>query len=148
MRRSEAIVAVVRCERDGGILWLARWNDHWQAFHFVAGHKGLGETYRECLVREVAEELGLLEGTDYIAEAALPAPLEYIAFSRGAGVETHYTMELFNLELVGDDARPRIDADGNNRWLSESEIEAESTCDGQPVSATMKRILRRIGGIC
>src|SRR4051812_24779597 len=89
MRRSEAAVALIRREEGGQILWLAQWNPKWQAYHFISGHRRPEETFRECLVREVHEELGLAEGVDYTAAAHLG----FQAFSQGAGVETQYTME-------------------------------------------------------
>src|SRR5205814_72605 len=87
MRQSEAAVALIRREQDGQTVWLAQWNDKWRAYHFVSGHKRSNETFRECLVREVAEELGLKEGANYTAAPMPAAHLEFTAFSQGAGVE-------------------------------------------------------------
>ena len=65
MRLSEAAVALIRREQDGRTFWLARWNRNWRAYHLVGGHRRPGESFRDCLVREIAEELHLREGTDY-----------------------------------------------------------------------------------
>src|SRR5438093_216363 len=81
MRRSEAAVALIRREQDGQTLWLAQWNPKWQRYHFVSGHRSPDETFRECLVREIAEELNLSEGLDYQVSSALPIQLEFIDFS-------------------------------------------------------------------
>jgi hypothetical protein len=53
-------------------------------------------------------------------------------------------MELFKVELSAA-SHPRLDADPANRWLTDAEIQAEQTRDGQPVSTTTKRLLGEIG---
>ncbi|MFI5459731.1 MAG: NUDIX hydrolase [Isosphaerales bacterium] len=140
MRQSEAAVALIRRQQDDQTHWLAQWNPKWQAYHFVSGHRRHDETFRDCLVREIEEELHLSEGTDYRVSAEDPTHLEFMAFSQSTQTETRYVMELFNVELSSG-AHPRVAADPANRWLTEAEIEAGQTQDGRPVSATMKRLL-------
>jgi 8-oxo-dGTP pyrophosphatase MutT (NUDIX family) len=145
MRRSEAAVALIRRGRDGRTLWLARWNPRWRAYHLVAGHRHPGETFRDCLVREILEELGLREGADYAVAVGPPRRLEYTAWSDSARAETRYTMELFDVELADEQARQRVDADSRNRWLSEDEIRSRRCLDGEAVSATMGLLLSKVG---
>jgi 8-oxo-dGTP pyrophosphatase MutT (NUDIX family) len=144
MRQSEAAVALIRQVRDGQTHWLAQWNDKWGAFNFIAGHRRPDETFRECLVREIAEELHLSEGTDYRVSAEPPIHLEFVDFSQSTQTQTHYIMELFNVEL-NPEVHPRVESNSANRWLSAAEIEAGQTQDGQPVSATMKRLHKMTG---
>jgi hypothetical protein len=146
MRRSEAAVALIRRERDGQTSWLAQWNPRWQAYHFVSGRRHPGESFRECLVREILEELHLGEGADYAVAAGPPRHLEYTAWSEGARAETRYTMELFEVVLADDQARQRVDADPRNRWLGEAEIRSRRCVDGKAVSATMGSLLSEVGG--
>jgi 8-oxo-dGTP pyrophosphatase MutT (NUDIX family) len=141
MRRSEAAVALIRRIEDGATLWLAQWNAKWGAYHFVSGHKRPEETFRECLEREVAEELGLRADIEFRAAAEPSAHLEFTAYSESAAVETTYTMELFEVELEGDGPRRAIAGDPRNRWLTEAEIGNARAAAGRPVSATMKRLL-------
>jgi 8-oxo-dGTP pyrophosphatase MutT (NUDIX family) len=140
MRQSEAAVAIIRRTRNGQTHWLAQWNKNWGAFHFVAGHRQPDETFRECLVREIAEELQLHEGPDFRVSGQEPLHQEFVEFSRSAQTETRYIMDLFNVKL-NDTADPKVDSESANRWLSEVEIEAEKTDDGRPVSPTMKRLI-------
>jgi 8-oxo-dGTP pyrophosphatase MutT (NUDIX family) len=144
VRRSESAVAVIRREQDGQILWLTQWNPKWGAYHFVSGHRRPEESFRECLVREIAEELGLHEGTDYRVESGHRPPVEFPAVSRSAGVETWYVMQLFEVKLAGDRPLNQIDADSKNRWLNEAEIRAGRCRDGKPVSETMLRLLKAL----
>src|SRR5262249_52840296 len=81
MRRSEAAVALIRREQDGRNLWLAQWNPKWRRYHFVSGHRRPDETFRACLVREIAEELRLREGPDYQVSPAPPIHLEFRDYS-------------------------------------------------------------------
>src|SRR5947209_3488215 len=112
MRHSIAAFALVRRTAPGGVTeWLANWNANWHALNLVGGHKRPDESFRDCCTREVAEELGLVEGADF-AVAPLPAAhLEYVAMSQAAGVETAYVIELFPADLRGETAFRRLAAD-------------------------------------
>ena len=58
--------------------------------------------------------------------------------------QAHYVMELFNVEL-GSGAQSRVEADPANRSLTEAEeVQASQIRDGEPVSATMKRLREAI----
>jgi hypothetical protein len=140
VRRSEASVALIRRIQDGQTLWLTQWNPKWKRFHFVSGHRHPEETFRECLVRELAEEIHLREGTDYTAGAEPLNRIEFTAFSESAQTQTQYLMALFEVDLIGD-AQSLVDANPQNRWLSEAEIARERCQDGKLVSATILRIL-------
>jgi ADP-ribose pyrophosphatase YjhB (NUDIX family) len=143
MRQSIAAAALVQIQNSGQALWFARWSRSWKRFHLVGGHKRTEETFRECLVREIGEELGLAEGADYEMAAQPTAHLEFIAWSEGAKEETAYTTELFEVHLR-EPARTRVDAEPAVRWLSEAEIRAGQCSDGKPISETMQVILTKI----
>jgi ADP-ribose pyrophosphatase YjhB (NUDIX family) len=145
MRTSVAAFPLFRrAASAGGIEYLAQWNDAWQAFHFVGGHKRDGESFRDCCVREVGEELGLAEGRDFRIAAERRCQLRYVEWSKRAGVDTAYTVELFDAELLGE-AAGAVEAGGDNRWLTESDIRAGRCRDGRAVSPTMLRILSLAG---
>ncbi len=143
MRQSFAAIALIHREEKGQKLWLAQWNAKWGAYHFVGGHKRPAETFRECLVREVAEEIELGEGADYQVSSAPPIHLEFADFSESTQAQTCYIMELFGVDL-GSGAQAKVDRNAENRWLTDAEIEAGRTRDGQPVSLTMKRLLEAV----
>ncbi|MBM4040912.1 MAG: NUDIX hydrolase [Planctomycetes bacterium] len=147
MRQSLGALALIRKEAEEGTLWLARWNRHWRAYSFVGGHKRPDETFRECVIREVGEELGLREESDRTVAPQPLAHLDYTAWSESAQAETAYTMELFDVELTSDTARRAVDADSACRWLTEAEVRARRCADGQPVSRTMGELLTRAGAV-
>jgi 8-oxo-dGTP pyrophosphatase MutT (NUDIX family) len=80
-------------------------NEHWQRYSFVGGHKRPDESFRDCMIREIAEELLLGEGRDFLVADRPLARLEYTAWSQSAGQETRYTIELFQVQLQGDAIR-------------------------------------------
>ena len=139
LRRSEGGIALIHRTLAGKREWLAQWNDNWKAFFFIGGHREGTETFRECVVREIEEELGLTAADCPVA--ASPAhQLEYRAISRGADELTAYTMELF-------DARPTVDSSDKitrnlmNKWLNEDEIRRLEAHDGRPVSVSTGLLL-------
>jgi len=143
MRQSIASIALIRKTAAGRTLWLAQWNRNWQCFNLVGGHKHADETFRECMIREISEELGIAEHEDFEAAEHPAAHLEYTAWSEGAQQQTAYTMELFDVELL-DTAKQKVDSDPQNRWLDETEIRARAAKDGSKISPTMKRLLLEV----
>ncbi len=145
MRRSEAAIALIRGDFESTTQWLAQWNEGWQAFNFVGGHRHDDESFRECMIRELDEELGLREGADLLVPTAPVKHLEYTAVSQRAREETEYVIELFDVALVGDRALAAIAGNPANRWLSEPEIMARRCHDGRPVGETPRRFLNELG---
>jgi len=139
-RESVAALAIIRRQINGQECWLARWNDKWQQFSLVGGHKLPDESFRECLIREVAEELHLTPGTDFFVERSPLAHLEYFAWSKRGGEQTDYILEFFVVTLRDHVAFPP-DAAPANRWLTEGEILAGQTADGALVAEVVQRIL-------
>jgi 8-oxo-dGTP pyrophosphatase MutT (NUDIX family) len=105
MRKSLASIALIQRSQHGRRQWLAQWNEHWQRYSFVGGHKRPDESFRDCMIREIAEELLLGEGRDFLVADRPLARLEYIAWSQSAGQETRYSIELLEVQLQGDTIR-------------------------------------------
>jgi len=140
MRRSTAAIAIIRRQHAGQTVWLAQWNDAWQGYHFVGGHKYRDESFRECVAREINEELGLAVDEFVVAENPLKQ-VSYIAQSRSAQEDTLYTMEVFEVQVVGERAELALRNNPNNRWLTEVEIRSRRCTDGKAVSETMELLL-------
>ena len=144
-RHSEGGIALIERSIGGKREWLAQWNEKWRAFFFVGGHRHEGESFHDCVVREIDEELGL--GPMDCPVSPDPAHhLEYRAVSGSAGILTSYRMELFvarptpaGLESIGQDPR--------NKWLDESGIRRLESHDARPVSVTMASLLGMAGVI-
>jgi ADP-ribose pyrophosphatase YjhB (NUDIX family) len=145
LRRSIASLAIFRGQEGGRTLWLARWNDNWRRLNLVGGHKLPEESFRDCIQREVTEELGLVADVDFRCADEPLAHLEYTAWSHSAGEETAYVIELFDVELCGETAHRMVAGDPMNCWLSSAEILVGSSDDGRPVSETTAQLLTKAG---
>jgi hypothetical protein len=98
--------------------------------------------------------LGLVEGRDFRVAPERRCHLRYVHWSERARADTTYTVELFDAELLPP-STAAVEADANNRWLTEGDIRAGRSRDGRAVSATVLRILylcapgqRRAGTLC
>ncbi|MGO9207963.1 MAG: NUDIX hydrolase [Candidatus Limnocylindrales bacterium] len=140
-RQSVAAIALIRREEAAQTLYLTQWNLNWRALNLVGGHKRPNESFRDCLVREFAEELGLRAGDNYHLPDRPVRRLELEAFSEGAWGLTAYEIELFDVELRGDAALAKVAANPDNRWVTESEILSGWCNDGTRVSPTIMRIV-------
>jgi ADP-ribose pyrophosphatase YjhB (NUDIX family) len=127
--------------RNGRAWWLGRWNRRWCQFSAVGGHKRPGETYRECLHRELLEELGIEpERNCAVSDPAL-AHWEFVAFSMGQLEWTAYSIELLGVQLLSKSIIQHVTAGPFNRWLNEDEIALGEARDGLPVSELMRLVL-------
>ncbi|NIY14612.1 MAG: NUDIX domain-containing protein, partial [Nitrospinaceae bacterium] len=66
MRSSEGALAWITRDGAMGQEWLTRWNRKWNNRSLIGGHREDGESFRDCLVREILEETGIREGEDYV----------------------------------------------------------------------------------
>ena len=89
MRQSQATVALIRPVHDGQNLWLAQWNPKWRQFHFVSAHRRPDETFRECLVREIAEELELGEERTSRFRATKSVPISQASWISSNQIATY-----------------------------------------------------------
>lgn len=146
MRVSVAGLACIRRDGATGPEYLAQWSQKWGMFSLVGGHVEDGETFRECCIREVAEELNLEPGVGYaVADQPFREGVEYVAMSGGARVETLYKVALYPVELLTPEAEAKVSAMPQNRWLTPAEIAAERTADGKPISAQVKTVFALCG---
>lgn len=142
MRTSEGGIALIRKEHEGRTCWLTQWNEGWSAFTFIGGHREGEESFRECVIREVAEELELEPGKSFTVAEEPTAHLEYQAYSHSAQAATAYTMVLYDVK-VNDDVWEQILANPVNRWVSTDEIRALVCDNGANISETVSLLLTK-----
>ena len=139
MRHSRGALAKITHVGEGGCLWLLRWNRKWESYALIGGHLEPGETYRECLLREIHEEIGL-KADDLCVSMEPIETLSYVAFSKRANEETQYTLLLFDA-VIHEEARSDLSLhDDTLRWVSAAEIEARRTHDGKGISDVVGRV--------
>jgi 8-oxo-dGTP pyrophosphatase MutT (NUDIX family) len=146
LRHSEGGVAVIRrAGRSGRPEWLAQWNEGWGAFFLIGGHREPDESFGDCVVREVHEELELDPGA-FTAGDPL-ARLHFVAPSCRAVELTEYDQHLYPVSLSAA-ARQQIDAEERRlglRWLSAAEVRRQEAEDGRRVSETVELLLELSG---
>ena len=145
MRQSVAAFALICLQRGGRRQWLAQWNSHWLRYNLVGGHKREDETFRACIVREIAEELGLIDGEHITVETDPAAHLEYSAWSHSAQEDTQYVFDVFWARLRNPEAEQIVNDNTLNQWLDEEEVHTGQTVDGKAVSETMWMVLSEAG---
>ena len=138
MRQSEASVALFRRSVDGESQWLLRWNRQWERYSFIGGHREAGETPRECLVREIEEELGFRHRREYSIIRKYSLPVEFEAWSESAKEQTHYRFFLFDVELADTGVAA---SDPKLRWATLPEIEACQCQDERRIGEVVKRLV-------
>lgn len=145
MRRSLASLALIQRESAGQTLTLVQWNANWKRFSLVGGHKHDDETFRECLIRELAEELGLRGDTDLAVSEQPIIQTEYTCWSESARQDTSYEIELFDVAILTQSARQQVDGNPLNCWVSHTEILAGYCGAGRPIDGSAERLMRLAG---
>lgn len=144
VRRSEGALALIQHAVAGTRRYLTRWNRHWECYALVGGHRQRSESFRDCLVREIFEELALHEGRDLRVAAQPLSHLAYRAWSARAQAETDYVLEVFAVEFVGETVPAALAERAGVRWITREEIRAGKCTDGAPVSETVERVVARL----
>lgn len=140
MRRSESALAyIVRIHHEKP-LWLAQWNERWMRYHFVGGHREPDETFRECLIREVHEELMISTPEDFSLGTGPALRWEHEAESQRNQLWTHYKMEIFEVCLTAKACR-HVSERRENRWLTEQQILNGQTSEGRQICNNMAGVL-------
>ena len=139
LRCSEGGVALIERNVNGQREWLVQWNDRWKAFFFVGGHREGTESFRDCVAREIHEELNIPPSDSHVAKTPSHR-LCYRAQSKSSSQLTEYTMELFEAHpdrefLNAAERKPE------NTWLNAREIQRLETDGGQAVSVTTRFLL-------
>lgn len=144
MRTASAAFALFRRVGPAGrVEYLAQWNRHWVAFNLVGGKLDDGESFRDACAREVAEELGLLDGLDCVTAKEALCRVREVRHSERHRVDTAYTIEVFAAEFLGD-AAAFVATDGDNRWLDADEVAAGVCRDGRAVSDLLRQVVARL----
>ncbi len=138
MRVSEAGLAVItRVVAQGNTEYLTQWNDKWRTYALIGGHREVGESFRDCCIREIEEELGLQREVDFkVAAVPLGPRLEYTDHSGSTQVTTKYIFEFFETIL-----EKQVSIDPNNCWIRIDEALSGRAENGCVIAEQVRRAI-------
>jgi len=96
-----------------------------------------GETLREAVVREIAEETGIT-----IEPVALAGQREFITRDEDGKVSRHFVILCFAARWLAGEGKPQIEELSELRWLRPAELSTLKTTEGLAdiVAAAFERI--------
>ncbi len=133
MRHSSAALAIIQRNDT----WLVQWNANWQAYSLIGGHIEPGESFRECCIREITEELEC-DASDVDVAVEPYAELRFVEYSKAARERTHYHWQLF-LASVSERTLGNLPCDCS--WVTPSQIQDRNASDGKPIAEQVARVL-------
>lgn len=139
-------IALLRHPEQLEELWLAHWDARGQCYDFVTAQRLEKDSFRECLDREIAWQLELRRGKDYLissmARLHLDLELELPDDQSEDGSDLRPAVEFYIVDLYGRAGRATIEANSNLRWLSGREVLAGTTADGKNVAPGLVTLLK------
>jgi len=138
-RQSEGGIALFQRAVRGKRQWLAQWNENWQAFFFVGGHRQESETFSPVRHSRDRGRTGPgrvgLHGR--VASGGPPRiPCSFPQRRRADGLRDGAVRG----QARAGRSRSRR-RDSRNRWLTEGEIRGLEAHDGRPISVTILLLL-------
>ena len=141
LRKSEASLALIIRTVAGQTEFLCQFHEKTRGYFLVGGHREEGESFRDCVIREIQEELSLTP-QDFTVKAQPWNVLQFQARSSSTKLDTDYYIQLFEVTITTA-ALATVESDSRNAWLSADEIRDESFHKGRRISSDMRRILIR-----
>ncbi|MBD3673858.1 MAG: hypothetical protein HUJ26_10070 [Planctomycetaceae bacterium] len=123
--------------------WLMIRDDELQVYRMIQSQREEGETYRECLHKNLIAELGLNPKKDYIISglsmAHHQAPIEW----PGEETPQWVIVQFFPVHLYGQKARDLIDQHPRIRWFTLTEIAQASPQEGYQFDSRQLELIER-----
>ncbi|MFN3157744.1 MAG: hypothetical protein ACE37I_00430 [Rubinisphaera brasiliensis] len=136
-------VALVRHPEDEENRWLLKWSDTELQYRMIIAKRLEGETYRECLDREIAWELELRQNRDYLISNMSRLHIEEILQLDDECHGTFFLLEFFAVDLYGKTSKASVEANPALRWISTQEILAGQTQQGEGIDRHLVALLKK-----
>jgi ADP-ribose pyrophosphatase YjhB (NUDIX family) len=133
-RKSVSALAVIISNNN----ILLRFNKKSGVYFFIGGQVKGRDTFKQSLVREIAEETKLKQSHYNLMDSTT---VEFTKESKSAGELTDYTMTLYQCAIVSNAAFSLIEEDPRLMWVSMEEIMNGSASDGKPISDDIVTLL-------
>jgi 8-oxo-dGTP pyrophosphatase MutT (NUDIX family) len=135
LRETVAVLGLIaRRTKSGERQYLLVWDEPAQRWQLVGGQASVQDTsLQAALLRELAEELACepLSAGVHVQVAAIGTPFHLQRFSPTYGMLTRTVFHVFAVQFLIPLPLPPT----GTRWVSEAELCAQRTGDGQPIAA-------------
>ena len=136
-------IALIRNPDRPECEWLGIWNDRRQCYEFVSAERLESESWRECLDREIAWSLQLQRGKDYLISSMARLHFEETRVSINAEADLHVVVEFYIVDPYGRRGREAFGQLRQTRWLTNNELRAGLTVDGQLIAPELTTLLQK-----
>lgn len=141
MNHFTGAIALLRHPEQLEALWLTHWDATLKHYDFVTAERLEGESFRECLDREVAWILDIRRGKDYVISSQARLHLELPTES--SEDEPTGVVEFYIIDLFGKSGRASIERNKTLRWLTSDEVLSGQTSDDKLVSPALVELLHK-----
>ncbi len=136
-------VALIRHPEHEEQQWLLKWSEPRQHYRMVTAERLEGESYRDCIDREIAWDLALQRNKDYLISSMSRLHIEEIMQVSGDCSETFFILEFFAADLYGKTSKSQIEADQTTRWISSREVLNGVTHTGERIDPYLVALLNK-----
>ena len=124
-------VCLLRHPEEVESQWLTIWNESRRRLDFITAERLHGDSFRECIDREIGWVLDLRRGKEYIVSSQARLHLE---IPDESGSLTH-VLEFFVSDLYGKEGIAAVFENPSVHWLTGAEICDGESRDGLPLNA-------------
>lgn len=139
----QASIALIRHHEQPEQHWLAFWKESEQHFSFVVAERLEKESWRECLDRDLAWELNLRRGKDYLISSMARLHFEEATVDRESSEPAKLEIEFYVVDPYGKAGRAAFDSLPDARWLSNDELRSGRSTDGKEIDSWLVELLRK-----
>lgn len=140
----QSAIALVRGWIDNASKWLVIQDAHAEQYRLVEASRIEEESFRESIDREVAWQLELTRGKDYIVSSVprlhLEIPIEIAHGCSGELEQRVDVVEFYLVELYGQKAKQTLLENTRIKWWSPEEILNETATHG--IISRQQQVLR------
>jgi hypothetical protein len=122
--------------------WFCVWSAERRCLDFIAGEPSGNESFRQCVQRCVQQTLGLPRNSFLVSNMA-QLNMETAMVLPGECDPHHLAVSFYLVNLYREVSRSTVEAFPRGRWLSNRELLAGESADGEPVSPVLTHLLRR-----
>lgn len=132
-------IALVRDQAAPPVRWLLAKRGH---LEFIQAERLEGDSFRECIQREVAWSLDLRRQRDCLVSSYSRLHLSQAIFLPDENQQVWFEVEFFVVELFTEQARQSVASNPQFTWLTGPEIHRGVSDDGLPIQERHRLLMK------